>query len=77
MLFRSTRTTKLARCRQLLAQPVAPAAPPVESVHALMLRLTGLDIDRCPVCHQGRLHVTAILPSASRPARLPPIRDTS
>ena len=77
LLANRTRKTKLARCRQILAQPAAPASRPVESVHALMLRLTGLDIDRCPVCHLGRVHVTAILPAASRPARLAPIWNTS
>ena len=42
-----------------------------------MLRLTGIDIDRCPVCQQGRVHVTAILPSAAHPPRLAPIWDRS
>jgi hypothetical protein len=36
-------------------------------VHALMLRLTGLDIERCPVCQRGRLRITAILPPGARP----------
>ena len=77
LLANRTRKIKLARCRQVLAQPAVPADRPVESVHTLMLRLTGIDIDRCPVCHQGRVHVTAILPSASRPPRLAPIWDSS
>ncbi len=47
------RTGKLARCRALLAMP--PPAPPSlpESVAALMQRLTGVDITRCPVCRAG------------------------
>jgi len=77
LLANRTRRIKLARCRQVLAQPAAPADRPVESVHALMLRLTGIDIDRCPVCQQGRVHVTAILPSAPRPPRPAPIWDSS
>jgi len=77
LLANRTRKIKLARCRQILAQPPAPAPSQVESVHALVLRLTGLDIMTCPVCHQGRLHVTEILPSAPRPTRPPPIWDTS
>jgi hypothetical protein len=77
LLANRTRTAKLAQCRQVLTQPAAPAPRPVESVHALMLRLTGIDIDRCPVCQQGRLHVTALLPSAPRPPRRAPIWDTS
>ncbi|MGH7354337.1 MAG: hypothetical protein ACRELS_07130, partial [Candidatus Rokuibacteriota bacterium] len=54
LLANRTRKAKLARCRQLLAQPPAPAARPRESVQALMLRLTGLDIARCALCHRGR-----------------------
>ena len=77
LLANRTRRPKLARCRQLLDQPPAAAPRPDESVHALMRRLTGLDIATCPVCHQGRLHVTAIRPSALRPVPLAPIWDTS
>ena len=68
LLANRTRHAKLARCRRLLAQPPAPAPPATESVRALMLRLTGLDIERCPVCQRGRLRVTEILP---------PVWDTS
>ncbi len=53
LLADRTRRAKLARCRHLMAHPTPAAARPVESVHALMLRLTGIDIDRCPVCQQG------------------------
>jgi len=34
-----------------------------ESIEAVMLRLTGIDIRRCPVCHRGRMLVIEILPS--------------
>ncbi len=59
LLANRGRAAKLARCRALLAAvpPEAPAAP--EPVAALMLRLTGVDLTRCPVCRQGRLHVVA------------------
>ena len=77
LLANRTRTATLAQCRQVLAQPAAPAERAVESVHALMLRLTGIDIERCPLCHRGRLHVTAIPPSVPRPVRPAPIWDTS
>ena len=60
LLANRTRTAKLARCRRLLQQPPAPAAADTESVRALMLRLTGLDIERCPVCQRGRLRPPAI-----------------
>jgi hypothetical protein len=76
-LANRTRHGKLARCRQLLAQPPAPAERPLESVQALMLRLTGLDIERCAVCHRGRLHVIEIFPPLPRPPRPVSAWDTS
>jgi hypothetical protein len=77
-LANRTRRAKLAQCRALLAPPPAPAAAALESVAALMLRLTGLDIERCPVCANGRLHVTEILPPSSpTPTRGVPLVDTS
>ena len=40
----------------------------------LILRLTGLDIGQCPVCHAGRGRVVAVL----RPGHIPaPALDTS
>ncbi len=75
-LANRTRRAKLARCRALLAQP-APAASAIESVPALMRRLTGIDIERCPVCQQGRLHVTEILTPTSPATRCVPVVDTS
>jgi hypothetical protein len=77
LLANRTRKAKLARCRQLLAQPSAPADRPVESVQTLMLRLTGLDIERCAVCHRGRLHVVEIFPPTPRPPRPVSAWDTS
>jgi hypothetical protein len=68
LLANRTRTAKLARCRQLLAAlPATPLGPP-EPVAALMLRLTGIDIERCPVCRQGRLLVVALLPPTPAPS---------
>ena len=73
LLANRTRKAKLARCRELLAQPPAPPASPSESVQALMLRLTGIDIARCAVCQQGRRRLTEILP----PLRHVALLDTS
>jgi monoamine oxidase len=42
-------------------------APPVErpeSVRDLVLRVTGVDIERCPVCQQGVLHPLAVVAPA-------------
>ncbi len=77
LLANRTRTAKLARCRELLAQAPAPAERPVESVQALMLRLTGLDIERCALCHRGQLHVVEIFPPTPRPPRPTAIWNTS
>ena len=61
LLANRGRAAKLARCRALLAAgpPAAPAAP--ETVAALLLRVTGVDITRCPVCRTGRLRVVGRL----------------
>lgn len=63
------RHQKVARCRTLLDQP-APEPQQPESVEDMMLRLTGIDIQRCPVCQQGRMQVIASLSPAPI---LPPI----
>jgi hypothetical protein len=70
LLANRRRAAALAQCRALLAQPAPPAGPP-ESVRALMLRLTGIDIERWPSCQQGVLRPLEVL----RPAPL--IWDTS
>jgi hypothetical protein len=77
LLANRTRKAKLARCRELLAPPPAPTVPLAESVQALMLRLTGLDIARCPVCQQRYLRLTEILTPAPGPPRLVALIDTS
>ncbi|MBI2494033.1 MAG: IS91 family transposase [Candidatus Rokubacteria bacterium] len=63
LLANRRRAAALAQCRALLAQPPPPPAPP-ESARDLLLRLTGLDIERCPVCQQGRLRQVEMLPPA-------------
>jgi hypothetical protein len=60
LLGNRCRHRKVARCRALLAQP-APEPREPESTEAMMLRLTGIEIQRCPVCAQGRLRVIAVL----------------
>ncbi len=60
LLGNRCRHAKVARCRVLLAQP-APEPREPESAAALMLRLTGLDIQRCPVCREGRLRAFTVL----------------
>jgi len=77
LLANRTRHVKLARCRELLAPPPAPAVPLRESVPALMLRLTGRDIARCAVCQQGPLRRTEILAPTPDPPRLVALLNTS
>jgi hypothetical protein len=60
LLANRRRRAALAQCRALLAQP-APAAQPPECVRDLLLRVTGLDVERCPVCHDGLLRLVAVL----------------
>ncbi len=68
------RTAKLARCRELLAAPAPAGLAAPESVAALLLRLTGVDLTRCPVCQQGRLARVRLF----RPGELPvPAFDSS
>lgn len=62
LLANRTRKAKLDRCRSLLGQPPPPTETISESIEAVMLRLTGIDIRRCPVCHRGRMLVVEILP---------------
>jgi len=64
------RHEKLARCRALLDQP-EPQPLEAESVDAMMARLVGVDIQRCPVCRQGTLRVTAELAPMRTRAPIP------
>jgi hypothetical protein len=77
LLANRTRQAKLTRCRHLLAVLPAAALRPPESVAAIMLRLTGFDIERCPACHEGRLRIVAILAPMTSPAPPVAIIDTS
>ena len=60
------RHARLDRCRALLGvSPDAPGAPESDPPAATP------DHDRCPVCHQGTMHVTALLPPVLAPPRAP------
>lgn len=64
------RTPRLAACRRLFAQP-APTPLFRESAATVMRRLTGIDIERCPQCHQGRLVSIATLYPLGPPQWVP------
>jgi putative transposase/transposase-like zinc-binding protein len=67
LLANRCRAERLGRCRALLGQP-APEPQELEAVEAAMLRLTGLDIQRCPYCREGRLQrVVLVAPWAVPP----------
>src|SRR6202045_405874 len=71
------RVEKLAHCRELLDMP-APEPPTFEAANDYRERyeeLTGSSLRDCPVCHQGHMLVTQILPPS--PHTLAAITDTS
>jgi len=62
------RTPQQATCRRLFAQPALPVLPR-ESAATVLRRLTGIDIECCPQCHQGRLVAIATLYPLGPPGR--------
>ena len=65
--FLASRNKKqgLARCRQLLGQCPDTPKVPEETVQERMLRLTGMDIMKCPRCKQGRMELAIELPAGT------------
>jgi Putative transposase/Transposase zinc-binding domain len=66
LLANRSRRETLTRCRSLLGQPATYEAPS-ESTAALMHRLTGIDLERCPMCGEGRMQLTTILMHVTPP----------
>ena len=70
-LANAVRPHQLPRVRQLLVPAAgalasnAPRAP--EPWEALLLRLTGKDVTRCPHCGDGHMRVIEALPALTRP----------
>jgi hypothetical protein len=69
--FLANRSKKqtLPRCRALLGSqpPVSPSAPlPAKD---LLLKLTGVDLSRCPCCHKGTLIAVVDLPAVGHGPR--------
>ena len=75
LLANRCRAQKLARCRILIGQCVPEPREP-ESAQAMMLRVTGIDINRCPSCGRGtlrqRLTIPPQLPTKLLPAATGP-----
>jgi hypothetical protein len=66
LLANRTRQRTLRRCRELLVA-APPGAVHAESATALVLRLTGIDLARCPVCGLGQMQITATIQGAPPP----------
>jgi hypothetical protein len=65
LLGNRCRRKKLSRCRVLLSCTDHQAEPKAETWQEALLRFTGIDIARCPVCKEGKMQTREIL----RPAR--------
>jgi hypothetical protein len=52
----------LAQCRKLLDLDPALLQRPVESAKKLLLKITGVDLTRCPCCGEGTMIVVGDLP---------------
>jgi len=71
------RQEKLVRCRQLLGMTSLDetlSAQEPKDYRDRYEELTGSSLRQCPVCHQGCMHLTELLPTQSR---FPAITDTS
>ena len=70
LLANRCRAQKLAQCRDLLGQG-APRPREPETPQAVVLRLTGIDITRCPQCRRGTLRqILALSPQLPTGMRL-------
>ena len=69
--FLANRSKKqaLTQCRKLLGANPASLQSPSESAKDLLLRITGIDLSRCPSCHNGTMIVVAELPPISSSPR--------
>jgi hypothetical protein len=69
--FLANRSKKqaLAQCRKLLKLDPALPVGPKESVKDLLRKLTGVDLSRCPCCHEGTMIVVSDLPALSNSLR--------
>jgi hypothetical protein len=69
--FLSNRSKKylLPQCRKLLNLDPALPRCPVESAKDLLLKITGIDVSRCPCCNKGTMIVVGELLAISSPPR--------
>ncbi len=80
LLANRTRKEKIARCRALLAAP-APQESVQETVAEKLLRLSGIDLHRCPACSEGRMIPLAEIPRpplrSGHPIRAPTVEEAA
>ena len=60
VLASACKGVKLRAARLALQMP-APNPQAIESAKTFMVRVAQIDVLLCPVCRQGRLHITAVL----------------
>jgi len=69
LLANRSKKQTLAQCRELLKLDAALPEIPKKSAIDLLRELTGIDLSRCPSCHQGTMIVVAELPPISSPSQ--------
>jgi hypothetical protein len=69
-LANRSKNQALARCRHLLDLDPALPQSPILSAKDLLLRITGVDLSRCPCCHEGAMIAVGDLPALSIPPRV-------
>ena len=65
LLANRAKKLALAQCRKLLDLDPALPQPPLLSAKDLLLKITGVDLSRCPCCGEGRMIVVGDLPAFS------------
>ena len=65
LLANRAKKLALAQCRKLLDLDPALAQPPILSAKDLLLKITGVDLSRCPCCGEGIMIVVGDLPAFS------------
>jgi Putative transposase len=65
LLANRAKKLALAQCRKLLDLDPALPQPPLLSAKDLLLKVTGVDLSRCPCCGEGMMIVVGDLPAFS------------
>ena len=60
----------LSRCRELLGYEAASSAGAEMTAREMLAHLTGMDLDRCPHCGRGTMHIVEHLPPTTASLQL-------